>query len=105
MKPVDASCAWRRGHGFHDAARLDAQSLFLAFGGANGTGPRDFPLIEQFNNFTGAVSRTNDLSLPLGAPATLPFISPSRRDFAIATLTDDRVFIIGGRPGPVRAAS
>jgi YVTN family beta-propeller protein len=81
---------------------IDDDRLFLAFAGANGTGPRDFPLIEQFQQFTGALTRTNDLSQPLGSPATLPFLTPQRRDFAIATIPDgrdDRIFLIGGRSG------
>src|SRR5262249_8180081 len=43
---------------------------------------------------TRAVTTTNDLA----DGAALPSIS-ARRDFAIATLDDDRVFIIGGRSG------
>jgi hypothetical protein len=78
---------------------IDDDRLFLAFAGASGAGPRDFPLVEQFHQFTGAVSRTNDLFQPGGTPATLPFVSPARRDFAIATLADDRVFLLGGRTG------
>src|SRR5262249_15300197 len=52
---------------------IDDDRLFLAVGGASGPGPRDFPLVEQFENFFGTVSRTNQLFQPLGSPATLPF--------------------------------
>src|SRR5262249_51277299 len=48
------------------------------------------------------VSRTNQLFQPLGSPGTLPFMTPARRDFAIATIPDgrdDRIFLIGGRAG------
>src|SRR6185295_206889 len=47
-----------------------------------------------FQQFTGAVTATNDLA----SGAALPLID-ARRDFAIATLDDDRVFIFGGRSG------
>jgi hypothetical protein len=54
----------------------------------------DTGAVEQFNQATGTVSGLNDLALG----ASLPPVGP-RRDFAIATLGDDRVFIIGGRSG------
>src|SRR5262249_1858145 len=81
---------------------IDDDRQFLAIGGARGPDPQDLPFIEQFENFFGTVSRTNTLLQPLGAPATLPFATPARRDFAIATIPDgrdDRVFLIGGRSG------
>jgi YVTN family beta-propeller protein len=74
---------------------IDDDRLFLAIGGANGARPTDSPLIEQFNNFTGAVTATNDLADGDG----LPLLIRTRRDFGIATLDDNRVFIIGGRFG------
>src|SRR5207253_1669037 len=75
---------------------IDDDRLFLALGGTSGATPTDSSLVEQFNNqFTGAVSTTNDLS----GGAALPALLDARRDFAIATLGDDRVFIIGGRSG------
>jgi cytochrome c peroxidase len=75
---------------------IDDDRLFLAIGGASGLAPTDTTLIEQFQQFTGVVGTTNDLS----AGATLPTLLGARRDFATATLDDDRVFIIGGRNGP-----
>jgi YVTN family beta-propeller protein len=80
---------------------IDDDRLFLAIGGASGAAPTDSSLIEQFNNFTGVVSTTNDLR---GGRPIPPFIFNIRRDFGIATLSDDRVFIIGGRSGPGQGA-
>ncbi len=74
---------------------IDDDRLFLAIAGANGATPTDSALIEQFQQFTGATTTTNDLV----AGATLPSVLEARRDFAIATLGDDRIFIIGGRSG------
>src|SRR5262249_42245287 len=74
---------------------IDDDRLFLAMGGASGVGPTDTALIEQFQQFTGNVGTTNDLD----AGATLPTLRGARRDFAVATVDDDRVFIIGGRSG------
>ena len=71
---------------------IDDDRLFLAIGGSVGTS--DIPFIEQFQQFTGAITVNNDLAG--GAP--LPTLV--RRDFGVATLSDDRVFIIGGRSGP-----
>ncbi|MBI4717146.1 MAG: hypothetical protein HY763_05020 [Planctomycetes bacterium] len=74
---------------------IDDDRLFLAMGGATGATPADSALIEQFHQATGVVGTTNDLA----AGAGLPSIILARRDFAVATLSDDRVFIIGGRTG------
>ena len=71
---------------------IDDDRLLLAIAGASGATPTDTGLIEQFQQFTRAVTTTNDLAG--GAP--LPSVM-ARRDFAIATLDDDRIFIIGGR--------
>ena len=73
---------------------IDDDRLFLAIGGSSGATPADSALIEQFNNATGALNNSNDLS-----GAALPLLTGERRDFAIATLGDGRVFIIGGRSG------
>src|SRR5207248_5675441 len=60
--------------------------------------PTDTGLVEQFQQFTGAVGTTNDLfPIDVGG-AALPTIT-ARREFATATLDDGRVFIIGGRSG------
>jgi hypothetical protein len=72
---------------------IDDDRLFLAIGGVGGAG--DSSSIEQFQQFTGARGVTNDLA----DGADLPTLPSERRDFAIATLGDDRVFIIGGRSG------
>jgi YVTN family beta-propeller protein len=74
---------------------IDDDRLLLAFGGASGAAPTDTVLIEQFQQFTRAVTTTNDLA----GGAALPSSLTARRDFAIATLDDDRIFIIGGRSG------
>jgi len=76
---------------------IDDDRLFLAIGGASGSTPTDSALIEQFQQFTGAVGTRNDLAKLTQLP-TLAAVS-ARRDFAVATLGDDRVFIIGGRSG------
>jgi YVTN family beta-propeller protein len=76
---------------------IDDDRLFYAVGGASGATPNDVSLIEQFQQFTGVVSTTNDLQN--GAPLpTLTGFGP-RRDFGLATLADGRMFIIGGRSG------
>ena len=74
---------------------IDDDRLFLAIGGTSGATPTDSSLIEQFQQFTGAVSTTNDLAGGAGLPA----LAGARRDFAVATASDARVFIIGGRTG------
>jgi YVTN family beta-propeller protein len=74
---------------------IDDDRLFLALGGASGATPTDTSLIEQFQQFTGAVGTTNDLA----GGAALPSLLGARRDFAVATASDARVFIIGGRTG------
>jgi YVTN family beta-propeller protein len=79
---------------------IDDDRLFLAMGGANGATPNDSSLVEQFQQFTGAVGTTNDLA----SGAALPPLVGARRDFAVATAADDRVFIIGGRTGPGQGA-
>ncbi|MCI0589265.1 MAG: hypothetical protein L0323_20815 [Planctomycetes bacterium] len=74
---------------------IDDDRLFLAIGGTSGATPTDSALLEQFQQVTGAVGTTNDLA----AGAALPALAAGRRDFAVATLADDRVFILGGRSG------
>jgi YVTN family beta-propeller protein len=76
---------------------VDDDRLTLAIGGAAGATPADTALIEQFNNATGVVSTNNDLRLSTPLPTLAAF--GARRDFAIATLGDGRVFLIGGRSG------
>jgi YVTN family beta-propeller protein len=79
---------------------IDDDRLFLAIGGASNTAPIEQTLIEQFQQLTGAVSTTNDLLGNTQLPQ-LDFADlRTRRDFAVATLDDARVFIIGGRVGP-----
>jgi hypothetical protein len=75
---------------------IDDDRLFYASGGASGGTPADSALIEQFQNLTPTVGQTNDLQG--GAP--LPTLPTARRDFAVATLNDGRMFILGGRSGP-----
>lgn len=76
---------------------IDDDRLFLAIGGANGATPTDVGQLDQFNNATGAITPTNDLRNGASLPSLTPF--GARRDFGVATLSDDRVFIIGGRNG------
>ncbi len=76
---------------------IDNDRTFFVFGGASGAGPADSGLIEQFHQVTGLVTLTNDLSKGAALP-NFNFNTP-RRDFAVATLADDRVFLIGGRWG------
>src|SRR6185503_6692328 len=74
---------------------IDDDRLFFAAGGTSGATPTDSTFIEQFNNFTGTLTISNGLA----GGAVLPTIA-GRRDFAMATLPDARVLIIGGRSGP-----
>ncbi|MEA3209593.1 MAG: hypothetical protein QOE70_2650 [Chthoniobacter sp.] len=74
---------------------IDDDRLFYALGGMSVTTSTDSTLIEQFQQFTGAVSGTNDFA----NGTALPPIIGARRDFAVAQLSDDRVFIMGGRTG------
>jgi DNA-binding beta-propeller fold protein YncE len=74
---------------------IEDDRLFLAIGGASGVAPTDTALVEQFEQFAGTVGTTNDLA----GGAALPALLGARRDFAVATLSDDRVFILGGRSG------
>jgi hypothetical protein len=77
---------------------IDDDRLFLTIGGASGATPQDKALVEQFQQFTGLVSRKNDLD---GGKSLQELAThAARRDFAVATLADDRVFIFGGRSGP-----
>src|SRR5207237_4933634 len=57
---------------------IDDDRLFLAVGGAGGATPTDSAAMDQFQNFTGAVTPTNDLAG--GAP--LPALPGGRRDFS-----------------------
>lgn len=74
---------------------IDDDRLFLTFGGRNVGSGKDNLQVEQFQQFTGVVSTANDL-VP---GAELPPLADGRRDFAIATLPDDRVLLVGGRRG------
>jgi hypothetical protein len=56
----------------------------------------DFPQIEQFDQVTASATASNSLA----DGAVLPELPGGRRDFAVATLDDARIFIIGGRSGP-----
>src|SRR5262249_43184313 len=60
---------------------INDDRLFFALGGTSGSGPADSALIEQFQQFTGVVSRFGDLTGSL-----LPVLPGGRRDFAAATL-------------------
>jgi hypothetical protein len=71
----------------------DDDRVFFAIAGASGATPTDSTLIEQFQQATFAVGTTNDLAA--GAP--LPEVILARRDFAVATLADGRIYVIGGR--------
>jgi len=74
---------------------IDDDRLFFPMGGTSGVVPADTALVEQFQQFTGVVGQTNQLA----GGAALPALLSARRDFAVATLDDARVFIIGGRSG------
>ena len=76
---------------------IDDDRLFFAIGGASGSTPTNSTLIEQFQQATGAVGTTNDLAADAALP-TLALLG-GRRDFAVATLPDSRVYLIGGRQG------
>ena len=71
---------------------IEDDRLFLAIGGTTVGG--DSGAVEQFQQALNTVTTTNDLA----SGAALPTIG-TRRDFAVATLSDARVYIIGGRSG------
>lgn len=73
---------------------IDDDRLFFAIGGTGAAG--ETGQLEQFHQATGAVGTTNDL---LGVPLPSMNAFGARRDFAVATLSDSRIFIIGGRSG------
>jgi DNA-binding beta-propeller fold protein YncE len=75
---------------------IEDDRLFLAIGGHAGGTDVDFAEIEQFDQVTAAATTHNGLA----DGAVLPELPGGRRDFAVATLDDARVFIIGGRTGP-----
>ena len=79
---------------------IDDDRLFYAIGGfaAGGAFVGDLDTIDQFQQATGAVTTTGDLS----GGATLPVLPAGRRDFAVATLDDGRIYIIGGRNGALQ---
>lgn len=81
---------------------IDDDRLFYAIGGTSGAAPTDSGLIEQYQQATGALTATNDLTG--GTP--LPTINAfgARRDFGMATLGDGRMFIVGGRSGAGQGA-
>ncbi|MFO0983887.1 MAG: hypothetical protein U1E76_19550 [Planctomycetota bacterium] len=72
----------------------DDRPLF-AIGGASGATPADSSAIVQYHQFLNKSGTTNVLA----GDAALPQILSARRDFALATLPDGRIFIIGGRSG------
>src|SRR5439155_19028515 len=85
---------------FNGRGLIDNDRLFYAFGGASGATPTDSTAIEQFNDFTGALGTTDDLT----GGTNLPTLFGARRDFGIATLSDGRILIIGGRSGAGQGA-
>ncbi|HEU4420190.1 MAG TPA: hypothetical protein VFT55_14740, partial [Planctomycetota bacterium] len=74
---------------------IDDDRLLFAIGGASGATPDDSAVVEQFQQVTNAIGTTNDLA----TGQALPALPSGRRDFAVATLDDARVFVIGGRAG------
>jgi DNA-binding beta-propeller fold protein YncE len=81
---------------FSGRGLIEDDRLFLAIGGHAGAGDVDFAEIEQFDQVTASATTNNGLA----DGAALPELPGGRRDFAVATLDDARVFIIGGRSGP-----
>jgi DNA-binding beta-propeller fold protein YncE len=75
---------------------IEDDRLFLAIGGHARATDVDFQEIEQFDQVTGTATTNNSLA----DGEVLPELPAGRRDFAVATLDDARVFIIGGRVGP-----
>ncbi|HZN37272.1 MAG TPA: YncE family protein, partial [Planctomycetota bacterium] len=74
---------------------IDDDRLLFVIGGASGATPDDSAVVEQLQQVTGAIGTTNDLA----TGQALPALPSARRDFAVATLDDARVFMIGGRSG------
>ena len=69
---------------------IDDDRLFFSVGGANRSSICG--CFEQFQSFTGVFSRTNDLA----GGANLPSLLEARVGFALATLDDGRIYIMGG---------
>ena len=82
---------------------IDDDRLFFAIGGTSGATPTDSALLEQFQQFTGVVGTTGDLTGGSPLPSLNTF-GGGRRDFGLATLGDGRMFIIGGRSGAGQGA-
>ena len=77
---------------------IDDDRLFLAIGGSSDPRAIDSGAIEQFQQCNWRRSARPTICGTARRCRRLP-ASGARRDFAIATLGDDRVFIIGGRSG------
>ncbi|MBM3457684.1 MAG: hypothetical protein FJX77_04030 [Armatimonadetes bacterium] len=72
---------------------IDDDRQVFVIGGIAGT--TDLGSVEQFHQVTGATTATNILA----NNAAIPTLPGGRRAFATATLTDDRVYLIGGVSG------
>jgi len=78
---------------FNGRGLIDDDRLLFAWGGSSGGG--DLAEALEYQAATNVVGTSNDLA----AQAVLPSLPDARRDFAVATLLDGRVMIVGGRQG------
>jgi hypothetical protein len=78
---------------FNGRGLIDDDRLLFTWGGSsNGA---DLAEALEYQAATNVVGTSNDLA----AQAVLPSLPDARRDFAVATLLDGRVMIVGGRQG------
>src|SRR5258706_10102868 len=78
---------------FNGRGLIDDDRLLFTWGGSSGGG--DLAEALEYQAATNVVGTNNDLA----AQAVLPALPDARRDFAVATLLDGRVMIVGGRQG------
>ncbi|HET6164114.1 MAG TPA: hypothetical protein VFG37_10640 [Planctomycetota bacterium] len=78
---------------FNGRGLIDDDRLLFTWGGSSGGG--DLAEALEYQAATNVVGTSNDLA----AQAVLPSLPDARRDFAVATLLDGRVMIVGGRQG------
>lgn len=75
---------------------IDDDRLVFIAGGVPANGAIDTAQVLQYQQARNQVSTGNDLA----AGTTLPALLGPRRDFGMATLSDGRILIAGGRSGP-----
>ncbi|HEX6810304.1 MAG TPA: hypothetical protein VF384_01660 [Planctomycetota bacterium] len=81
---------------FGGVGLIDDDRLVFTAGGVPASGAVDTAAVLQYQQARNQVGTGNDLA----AGATLPALVAARRDFGMATLSDGRIVIAGGRSGP-----